>query len=67
MRKHFHLSPRNAADSSLSLVNDKKINDIISKSYKSLQHYHRDALNPNITCCFASKEADSLNIFKSKM
>ena len=36
MRKHFHLSPRNAADSSHSLVNDKKINDIISKSYKSL-------------------------------
>ena len=66
MRKHFHLSPRNAADSSLSLVNDKKINDIISKSYKSLQHY-RDALNRNMTCCFASKETDNLNIFKSKM
>ena len=63
MRKHFHLSPRNAADSSLSLVNDKKINDIISKSSKSLLHY-RDALNPKI---FSSKETDNLNIFKSKM
>ena len=70
MRKHFHLSPRNAADSSLSLVNDKKINDIISKLQKSpaLQGCPESEYNL-LKICFLHRRrlTKILNILKSKM